>query len=354
MSAPPPIAFPARLAAAGKVLVVDLGFLGDTVQLIPVLWVLRQHCAGELHVVTTPLGAEVLGLAPCVDRLWPVELDRRKRTARAQWELIRGLRRERFDVAVSFSGSDRHVILVGVGGARWRLVQEQGRRHCWDRWLVDEWVAMRSRELPVFEQRRQVLAAVGVPLAAARFDLRIAAADTAWAEGVIRPGGVHLSLNSAVPLKEWPVAHYAALARRLAQEFPAVPLAVSIMAKEREQARLREFLAAVTDLAVTVLPAGMSLGQLAAVLRRCRVHFGPDSGVMHLAAALGVPTVSLFREQGSYREWLPVGPDHAILRGPCACADLRTAACAATGQAQCLAGISVAAVAERIASSLRK
>lgn len=163
-----------------------------------------------------------------------------------------------------------------------------------------------------------------------------------------------MSLNSAVPLKEWPVTHYVALARQLAQEFPAVPLAVSIMAKEREQARLREFLAAVTDLAVTVLPAGMSIGQLAAVLRRCRVHFGPDSGVMHLAAALGVPTVSLFREQGSYREWLPVGPDHAILRGPCACADLRTAACAATGQAQCLAGISVAAVAERIASSLRK
>lgn len=353
MSQRSPITFSERLAAARKVLVVDLGFLGDTVQAIPVLWSIKERCAGELHVVSTPLGSEVLRLAPCVDRIWTVELHRQKRTASQQLEIIRSLRRERFDLAISFSGNDRNVILAGVSGANWRLVQEQGRRHFWDRWLVDEWVAMRSRELPVFEQRRQVLAAVGVHLAPARFDLRIAAADTTWAAGVMPAGAIHLSLNSAVPLKEWPVAHYAALARWLAGEFPAVPLAVSAMATEREQTRLGEFLSAVNGIAVRVLPTGMSIGQLAAALRRCRLHFGPDSGVMHLAAALGVRTVSLFREKGSFREWVPAQPGHEVLLAPCPCVDHRNAPCEATGQARCLAEIGVELVAARITAGMR-
>ena len=334
-------------------LVVGLGFLGDTVQALPVLWELRARCAGELHVVSTPVGTDILRLAPCVDRIWTVELDRQKRTLRAQWELIRGLRRAAFDIALSFSGNDRNVILTGLSGARWRVVQEQGRRHFWDRCLIDQWVPQQTRGQPVCEQRRQVLACLGVPLGAARFDLRVAAADAAWAAQAVPAGSVHLSLNSAVPLKEWPIAHYAALARRLATEFPEAPLIVSAMAKEREQARLREFLAAVPSLRPTVLQPGLPLGQLAAVLQRCRLHFGPDSGVMHLAVALGVPTVSLFREKGTFREWLPALPGHDVLLAPCPCVDHHDAPCETTGQARCLAGITVNVVAERIARKLR-
>lgn len=346
-------AFRHRLAAARKVLVVDLGFLGDTVQAIPVLWTIKERCAGELHVVSTPLGSEVLRLAPCVDRIWTVELNRQKRTLSAQLELIRTLRQERFDIAVSFSGNDRNVILVGVSGADWRLVQEQGRRHFWDRWLVDEWVAMRSRDLPVFEQRRQVLAAAGVELAPPRFELRIATPELEWAERVMPAGAIHFSLNSAVPLKEWPVAHYAALIRRLAGMFPTVPLAVSAMANPREQARVQELLQSVAGISVTVLPTGLTIGQLAAALRRCRLHFGPDSGVMHLAAALGVPTVSLFREKGSFREWIPSQPGHEALLAPCACVDHYNAPCERTGEAKCLAGIGVETVAARMIARLR-
>ena len=62
--------------AAEKILVVDLGFLGDTLHLIPALWEIKRHYPGaELHMISAPLGAEVLRLAPCVDCVWPLELD---------------------------------------------------------------------------------------------------------------------------------------------------------------------------------------------------------------------------------------------------------------------------------------
>src|ERR1700690_361083 len=92
--------FYSRTRAARKVIVVDLGFLGDTVHLVPALWELKAaYRQASLHVLTSPVGAEVLALVPCVERAWAIELQRERRTLSQQWEVVRALRREGFDVA---------------------------------------------------------------------------------------------------------------------------------------------------------------------------------------------------------------------------------------------------------------
>src|SRR2546428_8507769 len=89
-----------KTRAARKIIVVDLGFLGDSVQLVPALWELRRNYPGaELHVLTTPLGAELLALAPCVDRAWGLNLAPGQRTWGEQLRMVRALRRQRYDVA---------------------------------------------------------------------------------------------------------------------------------------------------------------------------------------------------------------------------------------------------------------
>ena len=47
--------------------------------------------------------------------------------------------------------------MTALAGARWKVGHEAGRKHWWNRWLIPNWVSRRSRELPVFEQRRAVL-----------------------------------------------------------------------------------------------------------------------------------------------------------------------------------------------------
>src|SRR5689334_14059686 len=75
---------------ARKVVVVDLGFLGDTVHLLPALHELkRNYSRAELHVVTSAVGCEVLGLVPCVERAWSIEMSRHKRSLWQQWEVFR-------------------------------------------------------------------------------------------------------------------------------------------------------------------------------------------------------------------------------------------------------------------------
>src|SRR5215472_9653418 len=94
--------FYSRTRNARKIIVVDLGFLGDTVHLVPALWELKRNYAqAALHVLTSTVGQDVLRLTPWVDRVWGLEMYPEKRTLRQQWETILSLRKERFDLAIN-------------------------------------------------------------------------------------------------------------------------------------------------------------------------------------------------------------------------------------------------------------
>ena len=106
---------------AKKVALVDMGFLGDTLHLIPALWEARRHYPqAALHVLTSPVGKAVLELVP--------ELKAEARVVRwpsaapaplaERWRAWARLCREPYDVAINFSGADRSLIATALTGAR--------------------------------------------------------------------------------------------------------------------------------------------------------------------------------------------------------------------------------------------
>jgi 3-deoxy-D-manno-octulosonic-acid transferase len=346
--------FAARTRAARRVLVVDLGFLGDSIHLVPALWEVRRHYTNAaLHLVSTPVACEVVAMAGCMDQLWPLENMPGRRSLRQQARVIHALRSAGFDAAITLNAVDRSIILTALSGARERLGLLGGRRHFWNAWAIRDWLPQPDASLPMFEQRRQALASAGFALDRARFDLRLTAEAQTWAEAEVPVGAVHLSLNSASPLKEWPAGHYARLSELVGQAIPEVTFVLSATGNPREQARLDEFFRRTRHCGVRRLPAGLSIAQLAAALRRCRLHVGPDSGVIHLAMALGVPTISLFRERAGCHAWLPVGAIHRHVLAPCACESDRNSRCARAGQAQCLKAITPQNVARLVIEALR-
>ncbi len=103
--------------------------------------------------------------------------------------------------------------------------------------------------------------------------------------------------------KNWPVEKFGALARWLADELAAQLLIVRGEADERAAKKLRELLG---ERPITVAQ-GLKLVELAAVLERCVLFLGNDSGITHLAAAVGTPTVAVFGA-ASLSIWEPLGP----------------------------------------------
>jgi ADP-heptose:LPS heptosyltransferase len=226
---------------ARKVIVVDLGFLGDTVHLLPALHELKRNYArAELHVLTSAVGCEVLGLAPCVDRAWAIEMSPHKRSLRRQWQILCGLRRERFDVAFNFSGADRTIFMTGLTGARWKVAYRGGRPHFWSRWLVPFWIPFIQPTDPVFERRREMLKRCGLELAPSRFGLRVPDSACDWAATQVAGDAIHFSINASTHLKEWPLENWIYLGKRLSRESHIKILATG-SDNPRERSRLDAF-----------------------------------------------------------------------------------------------------------------
>lgn len=106
--------------------------------------------------------------------------------------------------------------------------------------------------------------------------------------------------------KQWPVARFAELALRLTAPDGLLPGArIAVFAAPFERAAAAPLLAALPgDRMIDAIDAG-DLLTVAAALQLCRFYVGNDSGLMHLAAASGVPTLGLFgpsREQ-NYAPW---------------------------------------------------
>lgn len=335
--------FHARTRSARRIVVVDLGFLGDSVHLVPALWeIKRQYPAAALHTLSAPLGAEVLRLAPCVDRAWVFPLGDPSPPWWRHWGIIRALRRERFDLAFNFSGADRTIFLTRLTGARWRVAHQGGRNHWWKKWLIPVWVPRVSQDQPVSEQRRTVLQALGLTLEPPRFELRVPSEAAAWAQANGFADGIHLSINASTHLKEWPLEHWIELSQRLLKRFPERPLLATGSAKPREQERLEALIQGVRNARLRVVRPPPTVPRLLALLSRCALHVGADSGVLHLAMAAGLPTVALFREYDGMHEWLPRGPRHRHLTRPCPCATTGRTTPECAHRAACLGQISPA------------
>ncbi len=109
--------------------------------------------------------------------------------------------------------------------------------------------------------------------------------------------------------KNWPVEKFAALARWLVDELAFQLLVVHGEADEKPVARLLELL----EPRPATLARGLKLPELAGVLERCALFVGNDSGITHIAAAVGAPTIALFGP-ASPAVWQPTGDNVSVIR----------------------------------------
>jgi ADP-heptose:LPS heptosyltransferase len=295
--------------------------------------------------MTSPVGCEVLGLSTCVDRTWPIEMSAQKRSLRQQWHVLRQARRERFDIAVNFSGADRTIFMTALTGAPARVAYRGGRSHFWSRWLIPHWIPFIEPTGPVFERRREMLRLCGLDLTPARFDLQVPDADRQWACAQVPEQAVHFSINASTHLKEWSLENWIELGKQLISE-SNVKIVATASESPRERSRLDAFGSALRP--NVQIYCGLPIARLGALLSRCSLHAGADSGVLHLAMALGLPTISLFRNYPTLRGWLPRGPQHRSFTVDCACIGRTHAPCLQQPVAVCMKDIQPNAVAEAV------
>jgi len=310
-----------------KVLVVDLGFLGDTVHSIPATRALAQAGA-QVDVLTTNVGQDLLGMVPEVNRAWVVPLRKPSPPPWRHWKTLRDIRAQKYDGAISFVGSDRNLFCTGWSGARDRIAHLTGRNSWVARCRLTQIISQRDRANPVYEQRLSVLQELGWLGSNPGWAWQIPLDDHSWATSQISASTIHFSISAASsPLNEWPLDFWAETLRQVWQKSPQTKFLSTGSGSEREIARQSDLVSLVQDERLQSFFNPMPMSRLAALLERATLHVGLDSGVLHLAMALGKPTVSLFRDSVGRPGWVPRGAKHRALIKKCPCNE--------TGQNKC-------------------
>jgi ADP-heptose:LPS heptosyltransferase len=180
------------------------------------------------------------------------------------------------------------------------------------------------------------LAALGLPYVPVPFKLAVGLSQNEELPELPGPGPwLAVAPGSGHPLKNWPLAHYYEVSRALGWEFG---LEVVWLAGPAE-GDLLPYLKALTGAQGQILLANRPLATVARVLCRCRLYLGNDSGLTHLAAAVGGPEVVALFGPTDPRVWAPLGPRLRTLVGPCP-------------QAPCAAGRSITCPEPRCLSAL--
>lgn len=183
-------------------------------------------------------------------------------------------------------------------------------RRCGIRQLVTG--SPRPSQLPAAEHYCQPLQSLAIYLENPIPRVFLGDTDRQRAAAILDPLGtgpvVAIHPGSGSEKKNWPAAKFAALARWLGNELAARLLLIKGEADDKPVAA---FLPLLGNQPIIVLEH-LCLPELAAVLARCALFIGNDSGITHLAAAVGTPTIAFFGP-ASPAIWQPRGPNVHVI-----------------------------------------
>jgi len=338
---------------AGQVLVKEVNWLGDLVISLPALRAIRAaYPTSKLSVLVKHELAGFFDGMTWVDEVIPYAAAANVRGLADRLKIVGAIRARRFDLAILFPNSFDSALWVTLAGVPRRAGYITDARgfmlthrtppppdalsgHQAFYWLALLRETLGLEPVPDAEQHK---------LEVGRVNLK---RMRAWLGAKrVHPGAPLVAVAPAAaygPAKEWPLVRYAALIDLIAEGFGAECVLVGAPSE-----RLKCQQVAATSQAGAIIAAGeTNVGELIALLSLCDGFAGNDSGAMHLAAALWLPTVGIFASTNPARTG-PTGPRAGFLYRPIECSPCLERTCR-FGHYNCLRQITPEEVAATLA-----
>jgi len=308
-----------------RILIVKLGAVGDCIHALYPLAALRTYFPNAyIAWLVEDKSAKVVIDHPQLDDVFIFQ--RKKIVAdakdgkitggiRGTIDLIRSLRRARFDIAIDFQNLLKSGIATALSGAGLRIGFRKLREANFlftNRWIKplpdDKHAIMKYMALLRPLGIDQVPPNVLVPISAVAKNF----AEKLWKdEGFEQNKVIMINPGGSWPNKIWPAEYFARATDLISDKTGSISLVVwgpgeeDLAQKVVKLTRSRALIAPPTDLI-----------ELAAILKKSKLYLGGDTGPMHLASAIGTPVVALFGPSDPNRVG-PFGVSHEVISAPC-------------------------------------
>ncbi len=334
-----------------NILVRATNWVGDAVMSVPALQALRERFpAAHISILARPWVASLYGREPFCDELIAYDAPRGWRGAREKWSVASDLRRRSFDCAILFQNAFEAAALVGVARIPTRIGYSRDLRA----WLLTHPIPIpKPGETPRHQRfyYLELLKRAGL-IENYQLDepIHLSSRAIAAQEGrrLFRQAGFPGSVIGVSPgaaygsAKRWLPERFAEAAVQLARERGA---AIAIFGSKEEGPIAQLVLHAIQTAGLRCLNfAGRtSLQEFIDMAAACDLFLTNDSGPMHIASALGVPTVAIFgaTDEGATG---PTGTHSKVVRVSVECSPCLRRECPIDHP--CMTGVSAARVAE--------
>jgi heptosyltransferase-2 len=358
-----------------RILVLQLADLGDVLLSSPFLRELRRHRPDAwIGLVVQPSMSSVVARCPYIDEVIPFRWRSFKDwgTAfsghprwwfQAAWLSARKLWKHQVDMAISLRWNNdapqaAALTLMYASGARERVGYRENPHHRIPCRMTDinrliTRGPVRSYLRHEVELQMEILSSLGAAPSDTQVEIWTGQEDEDFARDVLGRAGllkasplVAIAPGAAWSFRRWPEDRFIALARWLQEDYEA---RIIILAARSELALTRRIERGLVQSQTLNLAGQTTIMQMAAVLRRCRLFIGNDSGPVHLAAGVGVQVVG-FYGPGEYERFRPWGAQHEAIRVGLPCSPCSQDC--AFNDPRCIRGISLARAKEVISRKM--
>ncbi len=314
-----------------RILVASTNWVGDGVMTLPALEAVRRNFpSGALTVLARPWVAPLFEHHPAVDHIL-VAADGGGAWSRflETLQLARFLRQERFDLAVLFPNAFRAAALTCLGGVTHRVGYDtDGRGFLLTRRIVKDERVLRAHQVDGY---LGLLRALGWEAERRDPELSVTTEEVAAAEARLKAAGLggdclRVGLGPGAifgQAKRWPAERFAVIGDWVAARWGGQVLVFG----SRKEAEICGALEQSMGSPVLNLAGRTSLREAMALIHCCHLFLTNDSGLMHVAAALGVPTVAIFGSTDPIATG-PRGRRTRVVRHAVECAPCLKPACA--------------------------
>ena len=286
-----------HLENINRILVIKLRAIGDVLLSTPVVQNLHYHFPfAQIDFLTDKFASDVVIGNPWVSNV--LTFDRKNDSSVG---MIRQVREKKYDLIIDLFSNPRSAIITRLSGARFRA----GFPFRWRKYAYNIIIPPRAGNIHNIDFNLDALRRLDIPVLHFQpyFPLEGWAKQFAaeWFRGENLDGKQVVGLNPSGGwyTKRWGLEHYARLGDLIGQRYGA-SIIVLWGPGEEDDAR---FIQQRMKIPAQVIPK-TTLSQLGAIIHRCAFIVSNDSGPMHIAASLGIPTLGIF------------GPTNPLQQGP--------------------------------------
>jgi lipopolysaccharide heptosyltransferase II len=304
---------------AGRICVIKPSALGDVVQSLPLLPILRKRFPNaRISWVISRALAPLLEGHPDLDELIIFE---RRGTWKDWRRLLTQLRNSEFDLVFDLQGLFRTGIMMLATRARLRVGLETAREGA--QWGWHFAVPETGLDVAPHVRYRHVAEALGLADLPLEAHLPVSVEDTEWAQcelGRLKGPALAIHPGARWQTKRWPPERFAAVACKAIRRYGLSPVLLGTSEEEPVALQVAQTIRGLLPTVELANLAGRTtLKQLAAVLKQSQVLLTNDSGPMQMAAALGTPVVAVFTCTSPVISG-PPGPQHELVATGVSCA----------------------------------